>query len=227
MNNRYRNNQQVALLHSFSTNDASLGEYKFTVTVGQSSVKITGDNLELVRAAKLVLEDHFSNAEFDVEATTYETQSGSGAGVVYDNYRPMQVPASHQLVTTGSPMVDSGIALDKMTVQRSNSNNSQNSRYQKQKSETEDDVFIVEENGQLISVQNVAKTPNAANGGLSRSKKTNSFPRKSLSPEAMLDRVNLKREIDQDHKSKYANLLNRRNNQLSRSKYLLNIPTIY
>lgn len=37
------------LLHSLSTNDASLGEYKYTVGVGNHSVKITGDCFELVR----------------------------------------------------------------------------------------------------------------------------------------------------------------------------------
>lgn len=37
------------LLHSFSTNDASIGEYKYTVTVGNHSLKITGSNLDLVR----------------------------------------------------------------------------------------------------------------------------------------------------------------------------------
>lgn len=39
------------LLHSLSTNDASLGEYKYTVNVGQHSIKITGDNIELVRVS--------------------------------------------------------------------------------------------------------------------------------------------------------------------------------
>lgn len=38
-----------SLLHSFSTNDASIGEYKYTVTVGNQSLKITGCNLDLVR----------------------------------------------------------------------------------------------------------------------------------------------------------------------------------
>lgn len=37
------------LLHSYSTNDASLGEYKFTCNVGQHVIKITGDCCELVR----------------------------------------------------------------------------------------------------------------------------------------------------------------------------------
>lgn len=39
------------LLHSLSTNDASVGEYKFTVNVGQQNIKITGDSLELVRVS--------------------------------------------------------------------------------------------------------------------------------------------------------------------------------
>lgn len=39
------------LLHSLSTNDASVGEYKFTVNVGQHNIKITGDSLELVRVS--------------------------------------------------------------------------------------------------------------------------------------------------------------------------------
>lgn len=39
------------LLHSLSTNDASLGEYKYTVGVGHHNIKITGDCFELVRVS--------------------------------------------------------------------------------------------------------------------------------------------------------------------------------
>lgn len=39
------------LIHSLSTNDASLGEYKYTVCVGNHNLKITGDSLELVRVS--------------------------------------------------------------------------------------------------------------------------------------------------------------------------------
>lgn len=39
------------LIHSLSTNDASLGEYKYTVNIGSHSLKITGDSLELVRVS--------------------------------------------------------------------------------------------------------------------------------------------------------------------------------
>lgn len=40
-----------ALLHSLSTNDASLGEYKYTIVTGGHTIKITGDNLDLVRVS--------------------------------------------------------------------------------------------------------------------------------------------------------------------------------
>ncbi|KAF4525729.1 hypothetical protein B566_EDAN015243 [Ephemera danica] len=53
-----------SLLHSLSTNDASVGEYKYTVTVGTSSLRITGPDLKLVRAAKLVLDEYFSKANW-------------------------------------------------------------------------------------------------------------------------------------------------------------------
>lgn len=40
------------LTHSASANDASLGEYKYTVNVGNYSLKITGDSLDLVKVSK-------------------------------------------------------------------------------------------------------------------------------------------------------------------------------
>ncbi|XP_066594525.1 eukaryotic translation initiation factor 4E-binding protein Mextli isoform X2 [Prorops nasuta] len=55
-NSRSKSSQ---LLHSFSTNDVSIGEYKYTVTVGNRSLKITGSDLNLVRIAKLVLDKYF------------------------------------------------------------------------------------------------------------------------------------------------------------------------
>lgn len=42
------------LLHSLSTNDATVGEYKFTVNVGHHNIKITGDSLELVRVSVIL-----------------------------------------------------------------------------------------------------------------------------------------------------------------------------
>lgn len=50
-NQKIRGGAGNVLLHSLSTNDASLGEYKFTVNIGQRSIKITGDSLDLVRVS--------------------------------------------------------------------------------------------------------------------------------------------------------------------------------
>lgn len=49
------------LLHSLSTNDASLGEYKFTVNVGNRSIKITGDSIDLVRVSLFCLKFSFNS----------------------------------------------------------------------------------------------------------------------------------------------------------------------
>ncbi|KAJ8956795.1 hypothetical protein NQ318_014209, partial [Aromia moschata] len=69
------------LMHSLSTNDANIGEYKYTVITNGCTIKITGDNLDLVRVrvdlrdsdackgapqilalktSKLVLDEYFS-----------------------------------------------------------------------------------------------------------------------------------------------------------------------
>lgn len=50
-----RSNSQHSnfLIQSLSTNDASLGEYKYTVNVGAHNLKITGDSLELVKVSSL------------------------------------------------------------------------------------------------------------------------------------------------------------------------------
>lgn len=49
----YTGSKRSTLLHSFSTSDAHIGEYKYTVTVGEDSLKITGSNLDLVRVSKM------------------------------------------------------------------------------------------------------------------------------------------------------------------------------
>lgn len=65
-----RNPAGGTLLHSLSTNDASVGEYKFTVNIGQHNIKITGDSLELVRVsvalncAKCIGIPNYRNREF-------------------------------------------------------------------------------------------------------------------------------------------------------------------
>ncbi|XP_053651043.1 eukaryotic translation initiation factor 4E-binding protein Mextli isoform X5 [Cherax quadricarinatus] len=48
------------LVHSQSMGDDPLGEYRYTVTHGSDVLRITGNNLHLVRTAKLVLDEFFS-----------------------------------------------------------------------------------------------------------------------------------------------------------------------
>lgn len=43
------------LLHSFSTNDANLNEFRYTVTVGTHAIKITGDNLNIVNVSFILM----------------------------------------------------------------------------------------------------------------------------------------------------------------------------
>ncbi|KAG8238735.1 hypothetical protein J437_LFUL018270, partial [Ladona fulva] len=40
--------RRAALAHSYSTNDANIGEYKYTVSVGSETIKIIGTNFDLV-----------------------------------------------------------------------------------------------------------------------------------------------------------------------------------
>lgn len=54
--NQHNSRLRSSLLHSLSTNDASIGEYKYTVTVGNQSLKITGCNLDLVRV--IIISSH-------------------------------------------------------------------------------------------------------------------------------------------------------------------------
>lgn len=51
MTNKLTRSNSNFLIHSLSSNDASLGEYKYTVNVGNHNLKITGDSLELVRVS--------------------------------------------------------------------------------------------------------------------------------------------------------------------------------
>lgn len=90
------------LAQSASMGDASIGEYKYTVNVGNRSVKITGDSLELVRTAKFVLDDYFANEQF-LKANEAVLLSSSELGLV---------PISHQIPTQPSPFIDSGVHLD-------------------------------------------------------------------------------------------------------------------
>ncbi|EDV99092.1 eukaryotic translation initiation factor 4E-binding protein Mextli isoform X2 [Drosophila grimshawi] len=164
-----RPNQQL-LMHSYSTNDASVGEYKFTVNVGQHLIKITGGCCELVRVAKLVLDDYFSSSEF---------LASIEAGAAFDGtslVSPVTTPSTplpgsgppQFMMGNALPLADSGINLNYVAGQGNNNGDG-------------DDEVFVESNGS--SNQN----------GLARSRRSH-FSRKESTPEAKALREKLEEE---------------------------------
>lgn len=184
VNKTQRNSGRQALLHSLSTNDASLGEYKYTVGVGNHSIKITGDRFELVQMAKLVLDDYFSSNEFLQTAEASAAYDGmlnstSSTSSTPTMTAPAIIPISHQL-NSSSPFADSGIGLNMMSsvTTRSLNNNSV---------DIDDDVFIVENDSTLIiSNQSANATVSSTPlNGLTRSRRSH-FSRKDSTPEGRL-----------------------------------------
>ncbi|XP_055539124.1 eukaryotic translation initiation factor 4E-binding protein Mextli isoform X2 [Wyeomyia smithii] len=181
-NGSQNNGQQQAgiLLHSLSTNDASLGEYKYTVNVGRHNVKITGDCFDLVRVAKLVLDDYFSSNEF-----LAAVEMGSSFDVPGSLASPVTPMAGQHPLITGSPFVDSGVGLDAMAMGGNCI-------------EVDDDVFIVEpptltgssglKSGDSSSSSNSTLVSASApvNNGLSRSRRSH-FSRKDSAPDGIKD----------------------------------------
>lgn len=165
------------LIHSLSTNDASLGEYKYTVCVGNHNLKITGDSLELVRVAKLVLDDFFTNDEF-LKSSEALSLNADGS---------MMIPHAHQLPNQPSPFIDSGVHLDLLS--RSTSNVLAQHQLQ---GEADDDVFLQDDVQTLTSSSSIDSSSssntvvtdqaNAPSNGLSRSRRSH-FSRKDSTPE--------------------------------------------
>ncbi|XP_061398192.1 eukaryotic translation initiation factor 4E-binding protein Mextli isoform X1 [Musca vetustissima] len=150
------------LLHSYSTNDASLGEYKFTCNVGQHVIKITGDCCDLVRVAKLVLDDYFSSAEFLASMEAGAAFDGSMTSPISTPTTPMT--GAPQFIM-GTPLAtDSGIGLNYMSSTANNNNNQ----------DVDDDVFV--------DSSNLSKSA-SQNNGLARSRRSH-FSRKDSTPEA-------------------------------------------
>ncbi|XP_030569001.1 eukaryotic translation initiation factor 4E-binding protein Mextli isoform X1 [Drosophila novamexicana] len=165
-----RPNQQL-LMHSYSTNDASVGEYKFTVNVGQHLIKITGDCCELVRVAKLVLDDYFSSSEF---------LASMEAGAAFDGtslVSPVTTPSTplpgsgppQFMLSNALPLADSGIGLNYAAGQANNNGDG-------------DDEVFAESNGSS-SNQN----------GLARSRRSH-FSRKESTPEVKAAREKLEED---------------------------------
>ncbi|XP_043641014.1 eukaryotic translation initiation factor 4E-binding protein Mextli isoform X2 [Drosophila teissieri] len=148
----------AAAAHAQAT--AAAGEYKFTVNVGQHLIKITGDCCELVRVAKLVLDDYFSSSEF---------LASIEAGAAFDGtslVSPVTTPST-PLPGAGPPQfllpgTDSGIGLNYAASSATNNN-----------CEGDDEVFAEPSNGgSLTNNQN----------GLARSRRSH-FSRKESTPE--------------------------------------------
>ncbi|CAH0557542.1 unnamed protein product [Brassicogethes aeneus] len=70
-----RASRAALLMHSLSTPDAHIGEYKYTVVANGCTIKITGDNLDLVRTSKLVLDEYFSGEPIHDVAQFYSFDS--------------------------------------------------------------------------------------------------------------------------------------------------------
>ncbi|KRG03661.1 eukaryotic translation initiation factor 4E-binding protein Mextli isoform X3 [Drosophila mojavensis] len=156
-----RPNQQL-LMHSYSTNDASVGEYKFTVNVGQHLIKITGDCCELVRVAKLVLDDYFSSSEF---------LASMEAGAAFDGtsmVSPVTTPSTplpgsgppQFMLGNALPLADSGIGLNYAAGQGNNNGDG------------DDEVFV----------DSAASNGGSSQNGLARSRRSH-FSRKESTPE--------------------------------------------
>lgn len=93
--------QHNNMFQTMNSSEVSVEEYKYTVNIGNHCLKITGDSLDLVKVAKLVLDDFFTNEEFLKPADALSMTA-----------EPSMIPAAHQLPTHPSPFTDSGINVD-------------------------------------------------------------------------------------------------------------------
>jgi len=74
-------------MHSFSMNDASIGEYQYTVNVGRDTLKLSGKRLDVVKTAKLVLEEYFVG---DAKRTLHESVEDEYFGTYEDDRSPSE-----------------------------------------------------------------------------------------------------------------------------------------
>lgn len=112
-------------MHSLSTPDANIGEYKYTVITNGHTIKITGDNLDLVRVSwtlglilwvgsvcirallqtsKLVLDEYFSGEPIHDMAQFYSFDSLPQPIVPDDLDDPLLPRKSTSPVVNGQPI---------------------------------------------------------------------------------------------------------------------------
>lgn len=172
--------QHNNLYHSLSSNDTSFGEYKYTVNVGNHCLKITGDSLELVKVAKLVLDDFFTNEEFLKPSEALPVSSEAS-----------MIPSGHQLPSHPSPFIDSGVHVDLLARSASNILNPQ-----QMSQDNDDDVFdnsneipalksssSIDSTGSSNTLTALDDTPVISANGLSRSRRSH-FSRKESNIES-------------------------------------------
>ncbi|KAF0295492.1 Eukaryotic translation initiation factor 4E-binding protein Mextli [Amphibalanus amphitrite] len=94
-----------------SNDFGSLGEFKYTVFVGEHTIKLTGKNVDIVNTAKLVLDEYFNSAlSCDPDACGLDTVPeadpnllGAGDSQVRDCPSPTELIAAEACVVTTPP----------------------------------------------------------------------------------------------------------------------------
>ncbi|KAJ8981411.1 hypothetical protein NQ317_010350 [Molorchus minor] len=84
------------LMHSLSTNDANIGEYKYTVITNGCTIRITGDNLDLVRTSKLVLDEYFSGEPIH-DVSQFYSYDSLPQPILTDELSPTALPTADEL----------------------------------------------------------------------------------------------------------------------------------
>lgn len=193
------------LVHSASSNDTSLGEYKYTVNVGNRSVKITGDSLELVRVSRSVLkfEFFFFTYQIDLQTAKFVLDDFFGndqflksneAALLNSEIGQQMIPISHQIPSQPSPFIDSGINLDLLACSSALGSNVMSHQLA---NEFDDEVFMHSESpveANVLTSSSSIESSSSSNtvvtdqqslsnsNGLSRSRRSH-FSRKDSTPE--------------------------------------------
>ncbi|XP_067122186.1 eukaryotic translation initiation factor 4E-binding protein Mextli isoform X2 [Centruroides vittatus] len=129
-----------SLIHSYSMSDATLGEYTFTVTVGHDVIKISGCKVDLVKTAKLVLEEYFAGQEELLQRQkNQQLMAQACLDLTNSNYKTDQV---HSEITKQDAQKSENRGSSNLV-----SSSSDDETYKAEGSPLEDEVF----NGKMIS----------------------------------------------------------------------------
>lgn len=183
--------QHNNLYQNLTSDVLSVEEFKYTVNIGNQCLKITGDSLDLVKIAKLVPDDYFTNEEFQKsDALLMSTDTSV-------------IPSAHP-----SPFIDSGVHVDLLS--RSASNVLPPRQSSQEPIGDVIDIFAADE--KLINVSDIPFFKSAsidstsssttltltddnplATNGLNRSRRSH-FSRKDSTPEAPMKTTKIESE---------------------------------